>query len=149
MNRVLILHYVENSTALEIPLFLEKIRAGFPSPAQDYVEGAIDLNRELIRHPSSTFYGRVSGDSMKDAGLFDGDIVVVDKSINPRDGDMAVCCIDGEFTIKFIKIEKGDIWLIPANEAFQPIRVTSENDFIVWGIVTYSIKNHNQRKCLL
>ena len=83
---------------------------------------------------------------MKDAGLDDGDILVIDKSLEPRSGDMAVCYIDGEFTIKYIKIDAKVIWLIPANEAYKPIRVTKENDFMIWGIVTYSIKNHNRRE---
>ena len=118
------------------------IKAGFPSPAQDYIDEAIDLNRELVKHPASTFYGRVSGNSMIDAGLDDGDIIVVDKSIKPMNGHIAVCYIDGEFTIKYIKIDDGVIWLEPSNNAYEPIKVTPENEFIVWGIVTYSIKKH-------
>lgn len=124
---------------------MEELKPAFQVRPQDYISQAIDLNKELIHHPACTFYGRVSGDSMKDAGLDDGDILVIDKSLEPRTGDMAVCYIDGEFTIKYIRIESNVIWLIPANEAYQPIKVTPENDFMVWGIVTYSIKKHNRR----
>jgi DNA polymerase V len=101
---------------------------------------AIDLNRELVRHPASTFYGRVRGDSMQDAGVCDGDILIIDKSLEPQNGDMAVCFVDGEFTIKHIRIEKGAVWLMPANDRYKPLKVTEENDFLIWGIVTYSIK---------
>ncbi len=127
-------------TELSLPFADTGIKAGFPSPAQDFMDLAIDLNKELVRHPASTFYGRVKGDSMIDAGIHDGDILIIDKSLEPRSGDMAVCFIDGEFTIKYIKIEKKIIWLVPANEQYEPIRVTEENDFLIWGIVTYSIK---------
>lgn len=136
----------DTETSLPLPFADEGIKAGFPSPAQDYLSMAIDLNRELVRHPSTTFYGRVSGDSMKDAGLDDGDILVIDKSLEPRTGDMAVCYIDGEFTIKYIQLDADVIWLIPANEAYKAIKVKPDNDFMIWGIVTYSIKNHNRRK---
>ena len=122
------------------------IKAGFPSPAQDYMDLSIDLNRELIRNPSATFYGRVKGDSMQDAGVTEGDVLVIDKSLEPRDGDMAVCFLDGEFTLKFIRIEVDVIWLVPANENYKPIRVTAENDFVIWGIVTYTIKNNRKKK---
>jgi len=118
---------------------VDGISAGFPSPAEEYTELAIDLNKELIRHPSSTFYGRVRGNSMIDAGINDGDILIIDKSLEPRNGQKAVCFINGEFTIKTLKLEKGKIWLIPANDKFKPMEVTAGNEFIVWGIVTYVI----------
>lgn len=130
----------ETSSELSLPIADDGIRAGFPSPAQDFMDQAIDLNKELIRNPSSTFYGRVRGDSMEDAGIHDGDILVIDKSLDPRDNDMAVCFIDGEFTIKYIRIERERILLIPANEQYQSVVVTEENDFLIWGIVTYSIR---------
>ena len=116
------------------------ISAGFPSPAQDFIDLSIDLNKELIKHPSSTFFGRVKGCSMKDAGIDNGDLLIVDKSINPTDGKIAVCFIDGEFTVKRLKVEKDCCWLVPENESYDPIRVTAENDFMVWGIVIYVIK---------
>lgn len=130
----------EVDTELSLPIADGGIKAGFPSPAQDFLDLAIDLNKELVRHPASTFYGRVRGDSMQDAGVYDGDILIIDKSLEPRNGDMAVCFVDGEFTIKYIKIEKEIVWLIPANDKYKPIKVTEDNDFLIWGIVTYSIK---------
>ncbi len=136
----------DTSSQLPLPYADQGIRAGFPSPAQDYMDLSIDLNRELIRNPSSTFYGRVKGDSMQDAGVSEGDVLVIDKSLEPQDGDMAVCFLDGEFTLKFIQLEKDAIWLIPANEAYDPIRVTVENEFLIWGIVTYTIKNNRKKR---
>jgi len=131
---------------LQLPLADGGIAAGFPSPAQDYIDIKIDLNKELIDNPSSTFYARVKGNSMIDAGISNGDILVIDKSLQPQDGDTAVCYIDGEFTLKYIKIEADAIYLIPANPDFKPIKVTEENDFCIWGIVTYSIKNHKKNR---
>lgn len=139
-KKTLDIYRAKISTDLPLPIADAGIKAGFPSPAQDFMDLSIDLNKELIRHPASTFYGRVRGDSMQDAGVYDGDILIIDKSLEPHNGDMAVCFIDGEFTIKYIKIEKTVIWLIPANDKYKPIRVTQENDFLIWGIVTYSIK---------
>ena len=130
------------STVLELPFADGGIKAGFPSPAQDYLTDAIDLNRDIIKHKESTFYARVSGDSMKDAGIGDGDIVVVDKAHEAKDGDFVVAFIDGDFTIKQFKMDKsGEYgWLVPYNSGYSPIRITADNDFLVWGVVTYTIK---------
>lgn len=126
-------------------LFIEEgVHAGFPNPAQDNITLTLDLNRELIHHPSATFFARVVGTSMEDAGISEGDLLVIDRSIEPQTGHIAVCFIDGEFTLKYIQLdekEKGIIWLVPANSKFSKIKVTKENDFLVWGIVSYSIKN--------
>jgi len=132
------------STHVVLPFIDGGIAAGFPSPAQDYIDLKIDLNTELITNPSSTFYARVKGTSMQDAGIMDGDILVIDKSLEPKDGDTAVCFIDGEFTLKYIKFETDIVYLIPANPKFEPIKITEENNFCIWGIVTYSIKNHKR-----
>ena len=139
-EHVLEIYRAETHVELSLPIADGGIKAGFPSPAQDFMDLAIDLNKELVRHPASTFYGRVRGDSMQDAGVCDGDILIIDKSLEPQNGDMAVCFVDGEFTIKHIRIEKEVVWLLPANDRYKPIRVTGENDFLIWGIVTYSIK---------
>jgi DNA polymerase V len=128
-------------TELELPMITGGISAGFPSPALDFIDLTIDLNKQLIKHPSSTFYGRVKGLSMKDAGISDGDLLVIDKSLEPKNGKIAVCFIDGEFTIKRIKLEKDCCWLMPENKDYTPIKVTEENDFLVWGIVTHVIKD--------
>jgi len=129
-----------------LPLVEGGIAAGFPSPAQDYIDLSLDLNKTLIENPSSTFFGRVRGTSMVDAGIEDGDLLVIDKSLEPRDGDTVVCFLDGEFTLKYIQIEKEAVYLVPANPAFQPIRVTDANHFCIWGVVTYSIKDHHHKR---
>lgn len=128
---------------------LPEIKAGFPSPAQDYSENIIDLNRELVKNPASTFFGRAKGESMLDAGISDGDILIIDKSIEPYQDAVAVCFIDGEFTLKSVHFVKEDgqlkeIWLMPQNKEFKPIVVTPDNTFLIWGIVTYSIKSHKR-----
>ena len=130
----------DDSTGLALPFADGGIRAGFPSPAQDYMDLTLDLNKELIKHPAATFYGRVKGDSMKDAGISDGDILVIDRSLDWRDGMTAVCFVDGEFTVKTIRRQDGKILLMPANADYAPIEVTPENEFMIWGIVTYVIK---------
>ncbi|MGL5786683.1 MAG: LexA family protein [Bacteroidales bacterium] len=125
---------------MPLPLASSAIAAGFPSPAQDFSDVALDLNKELIRNPSSTFFARVSGLSMINDGIDDGDLLVIDKSVSPYDGCLAVCYIDGEFTLKRFKLEGDFGWLVPANESFNPIKVTEENDFRIWGVVRYLIK---------
>ena len=126
----------------EIPLTETGIYAGFPSPAEDFIELKLDLNKELVKNYNSTFYGRVRGNSMKDAGISEGDILVIDKSLEPRNNKIAVCFIDGEFTVKRIRIVKGEVYLVPANSEFKPIRIVEENAFMVWGIVTYVIHKY-------
>jgi len=128
------------ATELDLPLLPFDISAGFPSPAMDFSELSIDLNKHLVRRPSATYYGRVQGDSMKDAGIHDGDLLVIDKSIEPTDGKIAVCCLDGEFTLKRIRLNKEGLWLMPENEAYQPIKVEEGSELVIWGIVTYIIK---------
>ena len=118
------------------------IKAGFPSPAQDYTSGTIDLNRELIRHKETTFLARVSGNSLQDAGICDGDIIVIDKSLEAKNGDFVVAFVDGEFTLKEFRFDEAEncAWLIPHNKDYEPIKVTEENEFLVWGVLTYTIK---------
>lgn len=128
------------ATELDLPLLPFDISAGFPSPAMDFLELSIDLNKHLIRQPSATYYGRVQGDSMKNAGIHDGDLLVIDKSIEPADGKIAVCCLDGEFTLKRIRLNKEGLWLMPENEAYLPIKVEEGSELVIWGIVTYVIK---------
>ncbi len=126
--------------SLYLPYVESGISAGFPSPANDFLDIAIDLNKEYIKHPSATFFARVKGTSMLGAGLNDGDLLIIDRSLEPKNGKIAVCYIDGEFTVKSLKIEKDVCYLMPANEAYKPIRVDSESNFLVWGIVTTVIK---------
>lgn len=131
----------DTSTTVSLPFVESGISAGFPSPADDFLDISIDLNKEYVKNPSTTFYGRVKGDSMINAGLNDGDLLIIDKSLEPIDGKIAVCFIDGEFTVKRIKIEKDIVWLVAENEKYKPIKVTSDNDFLIWGIVTTVIKS--------
>lgn len=135
-------------TELELPYADDGIIAGFPSPAQDYMSETIDLNRDLIKHPASTFYGRVVGDSMSGEGITEGDILVIDKSIEPRNGDLAVCCLDGEFTLKRLRFGKSNnkLWLMPSNPRYSPIEVSGSDNFSVWGIVLYTIKANRRRR---
>lgn len=128
-------------TKLALPYVEEGISAGFPSPALDFVDLTIDLNRHLIKNPSATFYGKVKGDSLKNAGINNGDLLVIDRSLDLINGKIAVCFIDGEFTAKRIQILKNEIWLVPENENYPSIQITEENNFIIWGIVTHAIKN--------
>ena len=140
-SNVLDIYSFLSESEMSLPVITGGISAGFPSPALDFEDLAIDLNKHIIKHPSATFYGRVKGESMKDAGINDGDLLVIDKSLEPIDDKIAVCFIDGEFTIKRIKLEENSCWLIPANEKYQPIKVTADNHFLIWGIVTHVIKS--------
>ena len=118
----------------------EHVHAGFPSPAADYTE-RIDITRELIKHPETTFYARIEGDSMRDAGIFSGDLVVIDRSIEATDGNYVAAYIDGEFTVKEFRSDPANncAWLIPHNKAFKPIKVHEDNAFIIWGVITHTI----------
>lgn len=146
MKKNIQIHKIDISSSLPLKYADEGIRAGFPSPAQDYLEQAIDLNKELIKHPASTFYGRVVGDSMRDEGIEEGDILIIDKSLELLDDDLAVCFIDGEFTVKRVRLEPDAAWLVPSNPNYPLIKVTKENEFIVWGIVTYTIKKNRRKR---
>lgn len=130
---------VENSRTL--PYFEGGIKAGFPSPATDFEGSQISLDKVLVKNFEATFYAKADGTSMIGAGIDDGDIMVIDRSIEPTDGKIAVCLIDGEFTVKRIKVEKDAVYLMPENKAFQPIKVTEDCKLIIWGIVTYVIKS--------
>ena len=129
----------ENAPGVFCPLASVTVAAGFPSPADDYVEKPLDLNELMVQHPEATFFVRVKGDSMIDADIRSGDILVVDRSREAQDGCVAVAVLDGEFTVKQLRYRDGQVVLLPANRNFRPIPVTSEQDFQVWGVVTYVI----------
>lgn len=126
---------------LDLPMAGSAVAAGFPSPAGDYQGMKINLNSELVRNPASTFFARVSGVSMVDSGIDDGDLLVIDKSLEPTNGAVAICYVDGEFTLKRLSVTSEGLFLMPANENYQPIKIHPEEDFRVWGIVTYVIKS--------
>ena len=121
-------------------LIEQGISAGFPSPADDFKEVRISLDKELVKNQESTFYARVSGDSMLEAGIDDGDLLVIDKSLNPENGKIAVCFIDGDFTVKRIVKEKGKLYLKAENKKYKSIEIKEGNELIIWGIVEYVIK---------
>ena len=118
----------------------ESIHAGFPSPAPDFTE-RIDITREIVQHPETTFYARIDGDSMQDAGIFSGDLVVIDRSLTANTGDYVAAYIDGEFTIKEFQNDPKEhcAWLVPHNDRYTKIRVNEENAFIIWGVITHTI----------
>lgn len=128
--------------SLEIPVISDGIPACLASQSDDFIELKIDLNRDLIQHPSTTFFAKVSGESMMDAGIYDGDLIIIDRRLTPKDGDIAVCVIESEYTIKRIKIESNCCWLVSSNEKDEPILVAEDNQFLIWGIVAHSIKSH-------
>ncbi len=123
----------------ELDLYSYQIPAGFPSPAEDFLEKRLDLNDYLIKNQTATFLVKVTGNSMINAGISDGDILVIDRSMEPADGKIILGILNGEFTVKRIKKKDRKLFLIPENEKFKPIEVTEEMDFQVWGVVTYSI----------
>ncbi|MDO5510026.1 MAG: translesion error-prone DNA polymerase V autoproteolytic subunit [Weeksellaceae bacterium] len=124
-----------------LPYVEDGVSCGKPSPAYQQVIRRLSLQQELVKNPNSTLYARVCGQSMIDDGIADNDLLVVDRSLPPESGKIAVCFLDGEFTVKRLQIDSQGLWLIPANQAYSPILVTEENHFIIWGIVTHVIKS--------
>jgi len=124
------------STRYALPVFLGRLPAGFPSPADDYIEGKLDLNRHLIKHPAATFFVRVTGDSMIGAGIHSGDLLVVDRSLDAVDGHVIVAALDGELTVKRLFKRGGLLRLLPANSEYQPIEILTQQTFEIFGVVT-------------
>lgn len=118
------------------PIFLESVSAGFPSPADDYLEGRIDLNKQLVKNPNATFFVRVTGDSMVDAGIYSGDTLIVDRSLEPKDNSIVIAVVDGELTVKRLSTSKTKIYLNPENKNYSPIEISEESNFEIWGVVT-------------
>lgn len=120
-----------------LPLYSSKVQAGTPSPADDHVDQRIDLNQHLVKHPATTFFVRVTGESMLNAGMYEDDILVVDRSLEARPGKIVIAAVDGELTVKRLHHTKtGEVMLLPENDAFAPIRITEETEFSIWGVVT-------------
>lgn len=130
------IYFPDRSTKCPCPVFMVPVSAGFPSPAEDYIEDQLDLNKYLIKHPSATFFVKVKGDSMIDAGIHSGDILIVDRSIDPGNKKVVIAVIDGELTLKRIRMIKGKLFLVPENKKYKPVEITEEMDFNVWGVVT-------------
>jgi DNA polymerase V len=127
-------------SAVQTTFISSEIKAGFPSPAADFEESKVSLDHLLIKNKEATFYAKASGNSMTGAGIDDGDILVIDRSLEPRNNAVAVCFIDGEFTVKRIKKTDEAVYLMPENSNYAPIQIAAHNEFIIWGIVTYVIK---------
>ncbi|MBS0350642.1 MAG: translesion error-prone DNA polymerase V autoproteolytic subunit [Proteobacteria bacterium] len=125
--------------SIVLPLYSSSVSAGFPSPAEDYIEKGLDLNEFLIKHPAATFFVKVAGNSMIDAGIQDKDILIVDRSIEPAHGKIVIAVIDGGLTVKRLHIQKQKIYLMPENPEFSPILVNPENGITIWGVVTHII----------
>jgi DNA polymerase V len=124
------------STSYRLPVFLGRLPAGFPSPADDYIEGRLDLNRHLIKHPAATFFVRVTGHSMTGAGIHSGDLLIVDRSLEPTDGQVVVAVLDGELTVKRLQRGHGVTRLLAENPAYRPIEITEQQTIEIWGVVT-------------
>jgi DNA polymerase V len=121
------------------PLFLALVEAGFPSPAEDWIEEALDLNKLLIKRPTATYFLRVKGDSMIGAGIHEQDLLIVDRSIKPVHNDVVIASVLGDLTVKRLHTERGTVRLVPDNPGFDPIEITPEMDLRIWGVVTYSL----------
>lgn len=129
-----------DSSSVNLPFFASHVPAGFPSPADDYIDKTLDVSDLLVAHPASTFFVRVKGDSMQGAGISCGDILVVDRSLEPMSGRIIIAILDGEFTVKRLILENGKAWLVPENPTYSPLEIPKESDFQVWGTVTFIIK---------
>lgn len=140
-------YYPDYSSKLELPFFDGGISAGFPSPADDFQELKISFDKEVFgTSPSTIFCARVSGSSMEGAGISNNDIIAVDRLLDPEDGDIAVCLIHDEFTLKRLRVEKDCVWLMPENDNYKPIQITDNESFQIWGIVINTLKFHRKRK---
>ena len=124
---------------LKLPLFSSAVSAGFPSPADDYIEKPLDLNEHLVTNPPATFFVRVSGQSMIDAGIHDGDLLIVDRSLEPRDNSVVIASIFGELTVKRIRKRAGRLFLVPDNNAYEPIEISGETELHIWGVCKHVI----------
>ncbi len=136
MTDIKAIYKPEDAEECERPLFMIPVSAGFPSPADDYVEGSLDLNKHLIKHPAATFFVRVAGDSMINAGIHPDDILIVDRSLDAVDKKVIIAIVNGELTVKRIRIKKDGIYLVAENENYKPVKINKEMEFEVWGVVT-------------
>ena len=139
MTRVVEIFKSDTSTKQTLPLYLSRIKAGFPSPAEDYLDKTLDLNEHLIKHPASTFFVKVKGDSMIGAGICSGDMLIVDRSLQPNDKRIIVAVVNGDFTVKRLSKAKGKIFLLAENPKYPAIEIKDGMDFEVWGVVIHVI----------
>jgi DNA polymerase V len=139
MKKSLSFFIPDSSKTAKFPFYLSPIHAGFPSPAEDYLEQKLDLHELLIEHPAATFFVRVEGDSMQEANIYKGDILIVDRAKSPQDKTIVVAVLDGEFTVKRIRLKNKQVYLEAENLSYPPIKISKESDFQIWGVVTYII----------
>jgi len=144
-TRVAEIYRVENDTTVSLPLYESGVSAGFPSPAEDFAQKSLDLNEHLIKHPAATYFVRVQGASMQSAGIFDGDLLVVDKALEPWDGCIVIADVSGEFVVKRLKIQGNRIWLVPENERYKPIFLEGDMTLTIWGVCTHVIHQLGQK----
>ena len=123
----------------KIAFYNSSIPAGFPSPAEDHIDIPLDLNEHLIRHPAATFYVYAKGNSMQNSGIYDGDLLIVDRAVEPKLKNIVIAVIDGEFTVKRISKIKNKIYLLPDNKEYRPIEIKDSSNFQIWGVVIYTI----------
>ncbi len=129
-----------NNYHISLPLFGHRVRAGFPSPADDYLEQALDLNEHVIQHPAATYYVRAQGESMMRVGIHDGDLLVVDRALEPVHGDIVIAALDGELTCKILDLKKRR--LLSGNDVFPPIELGEDAELVIEGVITHSIRYH-------
>ena len=127
------------STPYACLLCLVPVSAGYPSPADDYLDGSLDLNQHLIKHPTATFFVRVAGESMREAGIHSGDVLIVDRALTPTDGSVVIAVINGELTVKRLSKQRGKLVMMPENQQYPPLPITETTAYEVWGVVTYVI----------
>ena len=142
-NNKLNFYTIEDSSLGDIPLYGDAVPAGFPSPADDYLDMDLNLHDYLVQHPSATFCVKAIGDSMIDAGIQSSDVMVVDRALTPKNNDIVLAVVNGEFTVKRIKKNEEELYLMPANENYRPMKITEDMDFQVWGVVTFIIHKAN------
>ena len=137
--QIMTINSPDSSTVCRYPLFMTPVPAGFPSPADDYIEKELDFNTYLVKHPAATFFVRVSGDSMRDAGIYPGDILIVDRAIEPTNNSIVIARFEGELTVKRIYKKGRELILVPENSEYEPIEIKDDMDFEIWGVVKHAI----------
>lgn len=138
-SKLLLFVFAQHPSTLPLPLYGSRIAAGFPSPADDHLENSIDLNEYLVQRPAATFFVRVQGRSMIGAGIHHGDLLIVDRSREPKSGAIVIAVVNGELTVKRLHIDAGGIWLLPENPDFKPLKIVENMDLHIWGVVAHIV----------
>ena len=136
-----VLPFTHGPSALPLPLFSSRIPAGFPSPADDHLEDSLDLNEHLVQHPAATFFVRVQGDSMTGAGIHHGDLLVVDRALEAKSGSIVVAVINGELTVKRLRVEGTRVWLMPENPRYPALEIRDGMELTIWGVVAHAVRS--------